>query len=326
MMLRKTLHLIGLLSAIVLLPVGWASQPVQAQPFPTKPLRMLTAEPGGGSDVAARIIAPGLSAGLGQPVVVDNRGGGMIIAEITARAPADGYTLLTYSSSLWLIPLMRTHTPYDPLRDYAPVTLVGSSPMVLVTHPSVAATTVKELIALAKAKPGELNFASGPSGAIPHLSAELFKFMAGIDIVHVPFKGVGAAVVDLIGGRTQLMMPNASAALPHIKSGRLRGLAVTSAQPSTLAPGLPTMAASGLPGYESVAMYAVFTPAKTPAAVIQRLNREIVAHLNRVEVKDKFLGVSTDIIASTPQTLTDTMRSEMARMGNVIKAARIRLE
>jgi len=144
--------------------------------------------------------------------------------------------------------------------------------------------------------------------------------------VHVPFKGVGAAVVDLIGGRTQLMMPNASAALPHIKSGRLRGLAVTSAQPSTLAPGLPTMAASGLPGYESVAMYAVFTPAKTPAAVIQRLNREIVAHLNRVEVKDKFLGVSTDIIASTPQTLTDTMRSEMARMGNVIKAARIRLE
>ena len=311
-----------LLAAVAALP-SVAAQPLD---YPTKPLRMLTAEPGGGSDVAARVIAPGLAAGLGQPVVVDNRGGGMIIAEITARAPADGYTLLTYSSSLWLIPLMRAHTPYDPLRDYAPVTLIGKSPMVLVTHPSVAATTVKELIALAKARPGELNFASGPSGAVPHLSAELFKFMADINIVHVPFKGVGAAVVDLIGGRTQMMMPNASAALPHIKSGRLRGLAVTSAQPSALAPGLPTLAASGLPGYESVAMYAVFTPAKTPAAIVQRLNREIVAHLHRSEVKEKFLNMSTDITAGTPQALADTMRAEMARMGKVIKAARIRVD
>ena len=306
--------------------MGCALLPAHAQPFPSKPLRMLTAEPGGGSDLTARIIAQGLSASLGQGVVVDNRVGGINIAELAARAAPDGYTLLTYSSTLWLIPLMRAHTPYDPLRDYAPVTLIGSSPMVLVTHPSVAATSVKELIALAKAKPGELNFASGPSGAIPHLSAELFKYMAGIDIVHVPYKGVGAAVTDLIGGRTQLMMPNASAALPHIKSNRLRGLAVSSAQPSALAPGLPSMAQAGLPGYESVAMYAVFAPAKTPAAIVQRLNHEIVRHLHRAEIKDKLLAASTDIIASTPQGLADTLRAEMARMGKVIKAARIRVD
>jgi len=148
------------------------------QAYPAKPLRMLTAEPGGGSDLAARLIAHGLSASLGQQVVVDNRVGGIIIAELAAKAPPDGYTLFTYSSTLWLIPLMRNQTPYDPLRDYSPITLVGSSPMVLVIHPSVVATSVRELIALDKAKPGELNFASGPSGAIPHLSAELFKYMA----------------------------------------------------------------------------------------------------------------------------------------------------
>ena len=300
--------------------------PAHAQTFPTKPLRMLTAESGGGSDLIARIIAQGLSASFGQQVVVDNRVGGVLIAELAAKAPPDGYTLLTFSSTIWLIPLMRAHTPYDPLRDYAPVTLAGSSPMVLVTHPSVAAATVKELIVLAKAKPGELNFASGPSGAIPHLSAELFKYMADINIVDVPYKGVGAAGTDLIGGRTQLMMPNASAALPHIKSGRLRGLAVTSALPSTLAPGLPTMAQAGLPGYESVAMYAVFTPAKTPAAIVRRLSQDIVSHLKRGEIRDKLFAASTEIIGTSPEGLTDTMRSEMARMGKVIKAARIRLE
>lgn len=300
--------------------------PAHAQTFPTKPLRMLTAESGGGSDLIARIIAQGLSVSLGQQVVVDNRVGGVLIAELAAKAPPDGYTLLTYSSTIWLIPLMRAHTPYDPLRDYAPVTLAGSSPMVLVTHPSVAAATVKELIVLAKAKPGELNFASGPSGAIPHLSAELFKYMADINIVDVPYKGVGAAVTDLIGGRTQLMMPNASAALPHIKSGRLRGLAVNSALPSTLAPGLPTMAQAGLPGYESVAKYAVFTPAKTPAAIVRRLSQDIVSHLKRGEIRDKLFAASIEIIGTSPEGLTDTMRSEMARMGKVIKAARIRLE
>ncbi len=297
-----------------------------AQTYPTKTLRMLTAELGGGSDLSARLIAQGLSASLGQQVIVDNRVGGIIIADIAARAAPDGYTLFTYSSTLWLIPLMRTRTPYDPVKDFAPITLVGSSPMVLVTHPTVPVTSVKELIALAKAKPGDINFATGPSGAIPHLSAELFKAMAGIDIVHIAYKGVGLAVTDLIGGRVQMMFPNASAALPHVKSGRLRGLAVTSAQPSTLAPGFPTLAASGLPGYECVAMYAVFVPAKTPAALVKRLNQEIVRVLNRPDIREKFLNASTEVIASSPEELAATMKSEMTRMGKVVKAAHIRID
>jgi tripartite-type tricarboxylate transporter receptor subunit TctC len=297
-----------------------------AQAYPTKTLRMLTAELGGGSDLSARLIAQGLSASLGQQVIVDNRVGGIIIADIAAKAAPDGYTLFTYSSTLWLIPLMRSQTPYDPLTDFAPITLVGSSPMVLVTHPSVPVASVKDLIALAKAKPGDLNFATGPSGAIPHLSAELFKSMAGIDIVHIPYKGVGLAVTDVIGGRVQIMFPNASAALPHTKSGRLRGLAVTSAQPSALAPGFPTLAASGLPGYECVAMYAVFVPAKTPVPLVKRLNQEIVHLLTRPDVREKFLLASTEVIASSPEALTATMKSEMDRMGRVIKAAGIKFE
>jgi tripartite-type tricarboxylate transporter receptor subunit TctC len=303
-----------------------AAESAVAQNWPTKPLRMLTAELGGGSDLSARFVAQGLSGSLGQQVIVDNRVGGVIIADIAAKAAPDGYTLFTYSSTLWLIPLMRKETPYDPVRDFAPVTLVGSSPMVLVTHPSVAATSMKELIALAKAKPGELNFASGPTGAIPHLAGELFKAMAGINIVHIGYKGVGLAVTDVIGGRIQMMFPNASAALPQVKAGRLRAHAVSSAQPSSLAPGLPTVAEAGLPGYECVAMYAVFVPAKTPPALVARLNKEIVTVLNRPDVREKFLASSTDVIASSPQGLADTMKSEMARMGKVIRAAGIRAE
>jgi tripartite-type tricarboxylate transporter receptor subunit TctC len=308
----------------VLMPCG-ASADV-GQPYPTKTLRMLSAGPGGGSDLAARLIAQGLSESLGQQVVVDTRVGGIIIADIAAKAAPDGYTLITYSSTLWLIPLMRTAPPYDPVRDFAPITLVGSSPMVLVTHPSVTATSVKDLIALARSRPGELNFATGPSGAVPHLAGELFKAMAGVDIVQVAYKGVGVAVTDVIGGRVQIMFPNASAALPHVKSGRLRALAVTSVQPSALAPGLPPLSAAGLPGYECVAMYAVFAPAKTPAALVKRLNRETVTVLNRPDIKEKFLAASTEVIASSPEELTATMKSEMARMGKVIKAAGIRVE
>jgi tripartite-type tricarboxylate transporter receptor subunit TctC len=294
--------------------------------WPTKPLRMLTAELGGGSDLSARLIAQGLSGSLGQQVIVDNRVGGVIIADIAAKSAPDGYTLFTYSSTLWLIPFMRKETPYDPVKDFAPITLVGSSPMVLVTHPSVAANSMKELIALAKSKPGELNFASGPSGAIPHLAGELFKAMAGINIVHIGYKGVGLAVTDVIGGRIQMMFPNASAALPQVKAGRLRAHAVTSAKPSALAPGLPTVAESGLPGYECVAMYAVFVPAKTPAALVRRLNKEIVDVLNRPDIREKFLTASTEIVAGSPQGLADTMKFEMTRMGKVIKAANIRAE
>lgn len=310
--------------AVVLLVSGAGA--ASGQSYPIKALRMLSAGLGGGSDVAARLIAQGLSESLGQPVVVDTRVGGIIIADIAAKAAPDGYTLMTYSSTLWLVPLMRAATPYDPLRDFASITLVGQSPMVLVTNPSVPATSVQELIALARSKPGYINFATGPSGAVPHLAAELFKAMAGIDIVQIAYKGVGVAVTDVIGGRVQMMFPNASAALPHVKSGRLRGLAVTSAQPSPMAPGLPALAASGLPGYECVAMYAVLAPAKTPARLVRLLNQEIVRVLNRPDMKERFHRASTEVIASSPEELTVTIKSEMARMGKVIKAAGIRID
>ncbi len=311
-------------TCIALLIAGDAQ--AQTQTYPTKPLRMLTAEPGGGSDVAARIVAQGLSAALGQQVVVDNRVGGINIASIAANAAPDGYTLLTYSNTLWMIPLMRAQTPYDPVRDFAPVTHIGGSVMVLVTHPSVPVNSVKELIALAKAKPGEFNFASGPSGAIPHLAGELFKFMADLRITQVAYRGVGVAVTDVIGGRVQMMFPNASAALPHAKSGRLRALAVTSAQPTPLAPGLPTMAESGLPGYECSSAYATLAPAKTPAVIVRRLNQEITAYLKRADVREKFLAASTEIAATTPEGLHQLMSAEIARFGKVIKAANIKLD
>lgn len=297
-----------------------------AQAYPTKPLRMLTAETGGGSDVAARIIAQGLSGALGQQVVVDNRVGGIHIGMLAANAAPDGYTLLTYSNSLWLIPLMRAQTPYDPQRDYAPVSLIGGSVMVLVVHPSVAAHSVKDLIALAKGKPGELNFATGPSGAVPHLAGELFKYMADVRITQVAYRGVGAAVTDVLGGRVQMMFPNASAALPHAKAGRLRALAVTSAQPTPLAPGLPTMAEAGLPGYVCSSYYATLAPAKTPPQIVQRLNQAITAYLMRDEVREKFFAASAEIHAGSPEALRAAIADDMSRFGKVVKAANIRID
>jgi tripartite-type tricarboxylate transporter receptor subunit TctC len=303
-----------------------SAAPALAQTYPIKPLRMLTAEPGGGSDVAARLVAQGLSAALGQQVVVDNRVGGINIATLAAHAAPDGYTLFTYSNSLWFIPLMRNHTPYDPQRDFAQVSLIGGSVMVLVTHPSVGANSVKELIALAKAKPGELNYATGPSGAVPHLAGELFKYLADLRITQVAYRGVGVAVTDVIGARVQMMFPNASAALPHVKAGRLRALAITSERQSALAPGLPTLAESGLPGYACTSAYATFAPAKTPPQIIKQLNSEITAYLNRAEVRERFLAASVEIAATTPEGLRAVMAGEIARFDKVIRAANIRLD
>lgn len=225
---------------------------VAGQSYPNKPLRLVTAAPGGGSDFASRLIAQGLTPSLGQQVIVDNRGGanGAIAAQTVADALPDGYTLLLYASTVWIVPFLQ-RVSYDPVRDFAPITLALSSPIILVVHPSVAAHSVKELIDLAKAKPGALNYASSSSGSPNHLAAELFKAMANINIAHIPYKGGGPALRALIGGEVQLMFATAGGAVPHISSGRLRALAVTSAQPSVLFPALPTVAASGLPDYEA---------------------------------------------------------------------------
>jgi tripartite-type tricarboxylate transporter receptor subunit TctC len=296
------------------------------QNYPTRPIRLLTAGAAGGSDIAARIIAQELSTRLGEPVVVDTRVGGVIIAEIGAKAAPDGYTVLVYSSALWIVPLMQEKPTYDPLRDFSPVTLVGSSPMVLVVHPSVPAKSVQELIALAKAKPGELNCATGPRGATPHLAAELFKFMAGIDMLPVAYRSVGAGVTDVLGGRIQMMFPNAGAVMPHIKAGRLRALGAASARASALAPGLPTIADSGLPGYEAVSTYGMVAPARTPATLIKRLNEETVRVLQSPEVKEKLFNGSIEVIGSSPEGLMAQMNSDTAKLGKVIKAAKIRME
>ena len=292
------------------------------QDYPNKPIRILTSEAGGAGDVAARMIAQGISGPLGQQVIVDNRG--IIAGEMTAKAPPDGYTLLYYGSTVWLVPFLRDTVPYDPVKDFAPITLANKQAAVLVVHPAVPVSSVKELIELAKAKPGALNYGSGPAGSPNHLQAELFKSMAGVNIVRIPYKGIAPALNDLIAGQLQLMFPSASSVTPHIKSGRMRALAVTSAQPSPMLPGLPSIAGSGLPGYESVFMLGMFAPARTPAAIITRVNQEVVKVLNRTDVKEKFFGMGTESVGSTPEAFAAAIREDMTSMGKVIKDAGIR--
>ncbi len=296
-----------------------------AQPYPTKPIRLLTAEVGGGSDFTARLLSQRLTESLGQQIVIDNRTGGVILGDIASKAQPDGYTLLLYSSSLWLMPYMRTHVPYR-MDQFAPVVYISASPLILVVHPSVQAKSTEELIALAKAKPGELNYASGPLGASPHLAGELFKYMAGANIVHIPFKGVGLAVNDVIAGRVQIMFTSVGGAIPQIKAGRLRALAVTTAKPSPLLPGIPSVAAAGLAGFESVSTNGLFTRSGTPQAVIDKLNRETNNVLARPDVRDKFLGVGMELIGGTPAHFEQVIKAETERMSKVIKAAGLRAE
>jgi len=297
---------------------------VCGQDYPHKPIRIITNAAGGGSDFIARLIAQGISGPLGQPVIVDNRSGGLIQSEIVSRAPPDGYTLLVAGGSILILPLLQK-TPYDPMKDFSPITLATKEPAVLAVYPSVAAKSVKELIALAKGKPGELNYGSGGTGATNHLAAELFRAMAGVNIVHIAYKGSAPLLSALIGGEVQLAFPSAPSVAPHVKSGRLRALAVTSAEPSALAPGLPTVAASGVPGYESASLTLLFAPAKTPDAIINRLNQEMVRFLKTPEAKAQLLISGAETVGSSPQQLADTMKAEMDRMGKVIKDAGIKL-
>ncbi len=298
-----------------------------AQSYPTKPIRVVTSEPGGGNDFAARAIGQAIGPRLGQPWVIDNRGGagGAIAAETVAKAPADGYTLLVYAANIWIIPLLRSNVPYDVLRDLAPITWAARSPNTVVVHPSLPVTSMKELIALAKARPGQLSYGSGGTGATSHLSAELFKSMAKVDILRVPYKANPPALNDLMGGQVQLMFSTASSVTPHLRSGRLRALAVTSAEPSPLAPGLPTVAsAANLPGYESISIYGVFAPAKTPEAIVRQLNQAIVAVLNQPDVRERFFNVGVETVGSTSEQFTAVIRADIARMAKVIKDAGIR--
>ena len=296
-----------------------------AQPFPTKPIRMATTEPGGGNDFIARLMAPWLTASLGQQIIIDNRATPIVAAELVAKAPPDGHSLLFASGNLWIGALMQK-MPYDAIRDFAPITSMTSAPNILVVHPSLPVGSVKELIALAKARSGELNYASAATGSSSHLAAELFESMAGVKMVRVPYKGGGPALIPLLAGEVQIMFSTTSPVVAYVKSGKLRGLAVTSAQPSELLPGLPTVAASGLPGYEMVGITVMFAPAKTPSAIINRLNQEIVQVLNRTDMREKLLNNGSEVIGSSPEQLAATIKSEIALWTKVIKEAGLRIE
>jgi tripartite-type tricarboxylate transporter receptor subunit TctC len=296
-----------------------------AQAYPAKPVRIVVTGVGSGGDFAARLIAQGVSPALGQQIIVDNRGSGNLPAEIVSKSPPDGYTLCLSASPLWITPFLRP-TPYDPLRDFAPVTLVVTAPNILVVHPSLPARSVKELLALIRSRPGALNYATSGIGGSSFLSAELFRSMARADMVRVNYKSGGLAITELMSGEVQLYFANAGNVAPHMKSGRLRALAVTSAKPSALLPELPTVAAGGLPGYEVVSVQGIFAPARTPEAVIARLNQEIVSFLRRADVKEKFFAAGMEPLGSSPAALADTVRSEMGRLGKVIKAAGIAIE
>lgn len=299
---------------------------VAAQAYPAKAVRIITAEPGGGNDFAARVLAQGLTRNLGQQFIIENRGGagGAIAAEAAAKAAPDGYSLLLYAGNIWTIPLLRSNAQYEFARDFMPVTWVAKSPNTVVVHPSLPVKNVRELIALAKARPGQLNYASGGSGSATHLSVELFKSMAGLDIVRVPYKGNGPALNDLIAGQVQVMFSTAATVAPHLSSGRLRALAVTSADPSPLAPGLPTVASSGLPGYESISIYGLFAPSKTPAAIVRLLFQESAQYLRTAEVRERFLKAGVETVGSTPEEFAAAIKADVAKMAKVIRDAGIR--
>lgn len=268
--MRSTLRIAAMHIACILLVSS--ADTALAQTYPRKPIRIVTTPAGGANDFLVRMLAPGLTAKLGQQIIVDNRPAGVIPGQIVAGSSPDGYTLLCTTGLLWLLPFMQK-VPYDAVKDFYPITLAMSFPNLLVVHPSLAMTSARDVIAFAKAKPGELNFATGASGSNSHISMELFRSMAGINIQRIPFKGEGPATIGLLGGEVQLMFASASAVSAHTKSGKLRVLGVSSAQPSAVAPGVPTIAASGLPGFESVTVVCIHAPAKTPVVIVERLNR-----------------------------------------------------
>ena len=288
------------------------------QGYPEKPIRILTSASGGSADLVACVLARELTLSLGQEVTVDNRANAVIPMKVIADAPPDGYSLLVSGGALWIGPLLRDEPSRDVFRDFVPITLATSAPNILVVHPSLPVNSVEELIALAASRPGKLLYSSGSTGSSSYLAGESFKLMTGVNLVRAGYSESGGIIDDLISGKVQLMFGTAGVVAPHLCSDRLRALAVTSAQPSLLAPGLPTVAASGLPGFESATLIGLFAPANTPAAIVEFLNRESVRILRSPGIKDEFLGAAMDTVGSSPGEFTETIKSEMARVGKLI--------
>jgi tripartite-type tricarboxylate transporter receptor subunit TctC len=319
----------GRAAAVALLIAALMPGMTVAQTYPARPVRFIVPfAPGGSTDLLARFLAPRLTETLGQTVVVDNRGGagGVIGAELAARAPADGYTIVLGSPGPLTINPNLQRMPYDSLRDFAPIALATISPFTLVVHPSVPVNSVKDLLALARAKPGQLNYGSAGNGSVGHFSSEQFKALAGVDIVHVPYKGAGPAVADLVGGRLQLMFENLPTVLPHVRSGKLKMLAVGTRARSALVPEYPTVAEAGVPGYESSTAFGVLAPAKTPTSIITRLNQETLKALRVPDMKEKLSGLGLEPVGSTPQQYAEHLKEELAKYGRIVKAAGIKLD
>lgn len=301
-----------------------------AQAWPTKPVRLvITYPPGGNTDLVGRALAQKMSESVGQQVVVDNRGGagGVMGSMITAQAAPDGYTIMLGTSAGMVInPLLSRKLTYDPVRDFAPVSMVVIVPQLLVVNPQLPVKNVRELIALAKAKPGSLNAGSSGVGTPNHFGTELLKWLAGVDIVHVPYKGGAPALTDLLGGQIQMAFSSIPAVLPHVKAGRLVALGIGSAKRSPALPNVPTIAEAGVPGYEYTTWYGVFAPAKTPPPLIARLNAEIIKAVQSPDIKDRFTALGGDPEPGTPDELRAYMAAESAKWAKIIKAANIRIE
>src|ERR1019366_3625726 len=297
--------------------------------FPSRPIRIIVpASPGGAADILSRTIAQKLADAWGQPVLVDNRTGaaGIIGAEAAAKAPNDGYTIMMgFAGVIAVNPSLYKTLPYDSVKDYAPVALVALSPLMLVVHPAVPAYSVNELIALAKAKPGQLNFASTGSGSTQHLSAELFKTMTGIDMTHIPYKGSSLAYPDLLAGNVSLMFENMLSMLPNAKSGKVRALAVTGTKRSAAMPELPTVAES-VPGFSAVGWYGVLAPAGTDAAIVNKLSAEINRILKLPEVSERLSSLGAEPSGSTPEEFAAHIRTEIAKWGKVVRDSGARIE
>ncbi len=302
---------------------------VYAQDYPGKPIRVVVPFPaGGGTDIVARTITQRLGENLGASLIVDNRAGagGTIGTDLVAKAPPDGYTLGMVSGSHVINPSLYRKLPYDSVRDFAPVTLLASAPGILVVHPSVPAKSARELIALAKTRPGQLNYASAGNGTPPHLAAELFKTMAGVNFIHIPYKGNTPAFIDLISGQVSLSFPTLPSALPHVRSGKLRALAVTSKERSRIVPGMPTISESGLSGYDASSWYGLLAPAGTPHAIVGRLQQEIAKLMQSAEVRERLQNQGLDPVGSTPEEFARTIRSEIAKWEKVVQASGARVE
>ncbi len=321
----------GRLTLLLIAAVAAATQAnAQTPVFPAKAVRFVVPFPAGGPlDIAARAIGQKLNEGWGQPVIVDNRpgAGGNIGAEMVAKAVPDGYTILMGAVSTHAInPWLYAKMPYDPIRDFAPVSLVTQVPNVLVVHPSVPARNVKELIALAKAKPGPLNYASGSTGSAGHLAGELFNVMAGVKTVHIPYKGAPAAVIDLLAGQVSFMFDNLASALPNIKAGRVRALAVTTLRRSPLLPELPTMSEAGLKDFDVSTWFGVFAPGDTPKAIVDRLNAGIVAALKSPDLRERLAALGAEPMPDTPEQFAAFIKTELAKYEKVVKASGARVD